>query len=76
VLPNEKHEFSVGWQAAQQDRPVGCTLTLGWAGGLHIKLAYGKGRAGELSFSAACPFPQLAGPPFCAARPSVFSAAH
>jgi len=42
-----------GRQAAQQDRPVGCTL--GRSGGLHIKLAYGKGRAGGLPFSAARP---------------------
>ena len=38
MLPNEKHEFSTGWQAAQKRRagrqaalqnwPVGCTLTL------------------------------------------------
>jgi len=43
----------VGRQAAQQDRPVGCTL--GQAGGLHIKLAYGKGWAGGLAFSAVHP---------------------
>jgi len=42
-----------GWQAAQQDRPVGCTLRQ--AGGLHITLAYGKGQAGGLPFSAARP---------------------
>ena len=62
-----------GWQATQQDRPVGCTL--GWSGGLHIRLAYGKGRAGGLPFSAARPalfrnppdrlFVQPTGPPFC-----------
>jgi len=55
-----------GRQAAQQDRPVGCTL--GRAGGLHIKLSYRKGLAGGLPFSAARParlFVQPAGPPFC-----------
>jgi len=80
VLPNKKHEFSPVWraaqkggrQAAQQDRPVDCTL--GRAGGLHIKLAYGKGRAGGLPLSTARPtlfcnppdrlFVQPAGPPF------------
>ena len=34
VLPNEKHELSAGWRAAQS-RPAGCTT--GLAGGLHIK---------------------------------------
>jgi len=53
VLPNEKHEFSVGWRAAQKGGPAGCTT--GQASGLHIKLAYGKGRVGGLPFSAARP---------------------
>ena len=35
VLPNEKHEFSAGWRAAQKGGPAGCTT--GWASGLHIK---------------------------------------
>jgi len=25
VLPNKKHEFSTGWQAAQKGVPAGCT---------------------------------------------------
>jgi len=35
VLPNEKHEFSVGWRAAQKGGPVGCTT--GQTSGLHIR---------------------------------------
>ena len=60
-----------GWQVAPQDGPVGWTLRR--AGVLH--LGCGKGRAGGLPFSAACPalfrspphrlFVQPAGPPFC-----------
>ena len=61
VLPNEKYELSAGGelhrragrQAALQDWTVGCTLR--GAGGLHIKLGYGKGRSGGLPFSAARP---------------------
>jgi len=37
--------------AAQKGGPAGCTA--GRASGLHIKLGYGKGRAGGLLFSAA-----------------------
>ena len=62
MLPNAKHKSSAGWRAAHkagrqtalQARPVGCTL-LRRAGKLHIKLDSGKGRAGGLPFSAACP---------------------
>ena len=43
----------VGRQAAQQDRPVGCTLRR--ACGLHNKMAYRKGWAGGLPFSAVHP---------------------
>jgi len=52
VLPNEKHEFSTGWGAAQKGRPTGCTT--GRASGLHSrpKLVCGKERAGGLPFSA------------------------
>jgi len=53
VLPNEKHEFSAGWQAAQKGGPAGCTT--GQASGLHIKLAYRKGQARGLPFSAVRP---------------------
>jgi len=35
VLPNEKHELSAGWRAAQKSGPAGCIT--GLAGGLHIK---------------------------------------
>ena len=35
VLPNEKHEFSAGWRAAQKGGLAGCTT--GRANGLHIK---------------------------------------
>jgi len=35
VLPNEKHELSTGWRAAQKSGPAVCTT--GLAGGLHIK---------------------------------------
>jgi len=38
VLPNEKHEFSAGWRAAQKGGPAGCTT--GWASGLHIKAVW------------------------------------
>jgi len=38
----------VGWQAALQDGPMGCTLRL--ASRLHIKLGYGKRRP------EGCPF--------------------
>jgi len=80
-MPNEKHEFSTGWRAAQKGRPASCTT--GRASGLHIKavwglhskLGCGKGRAGGLHFSAARPalfrsppdrlFVQPAGSPFC-----------
>jgi len=78
MLPNAKHKSSAGWRAAHkagrqtalQARPVGCTL-LRRAGKLHIKLDSGKGRAGGLPFSAACPVL------FCSlpARPSIFCAA-
>jgi len=86
VLPNEKHEFSADWRAAQKGGLAGCTT--GRTSGLHIKAGrrsahkagLRKGRAGGLPFSAEKkhPFPQAAGPPFCAsrpARPSVFCAA-
>jgi len=73
MLPNEKHEFSTGWRAAQKGGPAGCTP--GQASGLHIKLAYGKGWARGLPFSAARPalfhnlpdrlFVQPASLPFC-----------
>jgi len=26
VLPNEKHEFSAGWRAAQKGGPAGCII--------------------------------------------------
>ena len=54
-------------QAAPQDEPAGCTLKQSdW---LHIRVGYGKRRAGELPFSAAPrPFPQPAGPSVCAAH--------
>jgi len=74
VLPNKKHEFFAGWRAAQKGGPAGCTT--GWASGLHIKLGCGKGRTGELSFSAARPtlFCSPTDCLFCAARPSVLCA--
>jgi len=53
VLPNEKHEFSRGWQAAQKGEPAGCTT--GRASGLHIKAGCRKGWAGGLPFSAGRP---------------------
>jgi len=68
-LPNEKHELSAGYRAALQDGPVSCTLRR--AGGLHIKLGCGKGRAGGMPFSAAHPAPLCRS----AGRPSVFCAA-
>ena len=86
MLPNEKHEFSVGWRAAQKGGLAGCTT--GQASGLHIKagrraahyagLRKRAGRRAALFCSTPRPFPQPTGPPFCAARPalSVFSAAH
>ena len=52
VLPNEKHELSAGWRAAQSG-PAGCTT--GLASGLHIKLRCGKGRFQGMPFSAARP---------------------
>ena len=54
-------------QAAPQDKPAGCKLKQSdW---LHIRVGYGKRRAGELPFSAAPrPFPQPAGPSVCAAH--------
>ena len=75
----EQHRRA-GRQAALQDWPVGCTLR--GAGGLHIKLGCGKGRAGGLPFSAARPAVFRSPPPrlfvqptslpfclvFCAAR--------
>ena len=80
MLPNEKHELSAGWRAAQKSGPAGCTqdwpvgCTLREASGLHIKLGCGKGQSGGLLFSAACPalfrspshrlFVQPIGPPF------------
>ena len=73
MLANEKHEFSMGRRAAQKGGPASCTT--GQASELHINLAYGKGWAEGLPFSAACPalfrnppdrlFVQPAGPPFC-----------
>jgi len=69
VLPNEKHEFSMGWRAAQKGGMAGCTLS--WPT--------------EKGGPEGCPFLQpalplsatrltafLCSPP---ARPSVFSAA-
>jgi len=38
AFPNEKHEFSVGWQAAQKGGPAGCTAER--ASGLHIKAGW------------------------------------
>jgi len=61
-LPNEKHEFSAGWRAAQKGGPLGCTLRR--AGGLHIKLGCGKGRGGGLHFSTARPV-LFRSPPDC-----------
>jgi len=49
--------------AAQKGRLACCTT--GRASGLHIRLGCGKGRARGLPFSAARPFVQYAGPPFC-----------
>jgi len=43
----------VGWRAAQKGGLAGCTTRQ--AIGLHIKLAYWKGRGGGLLFSAARP---------------------
>jgi len=57
MLPNEKHEFSTGWRAAQQNGPVGCTLS--WPAE--------KGR------SEGCPFLQPAGPPLSFAQPAKIS---
>ena len=53
MLPNEKHEFSGGWRAAQKGGLAGYTTKQ--ASGLHIKLGRGKGRAIGLPFSAVCP---------------------
>jgi len=59
VLPNEKHELSAGWRAAQKSGPAGCTtglaggLHIKGASGLHIKLGCGKGQSGRLPFFAA-----------------------
>jgi len=38
VLPNEIHEFSAGWRAAQKGWPAGWTT--GGASGLHIKAGW------------------------------------
>jgi len=67
VLPNEKHEFSKGWQAAQKSGPAGCTT--GRASGLHIKAGCTVSWAAEKSGRRAALFRS---PP---ARPSVFCAA-
>jgi len=53
MLPNEKHEFSGGWRAAQKGGLAGYTTKQ--ASGLHIKLGCGKGRVIGLPFSAVCP---------------------
>jgi len=55
----------VGWQAALQDGPVGCTSRQ--AGVLHIKLGCKKGQDGGLPFSqsSACWIALLCSPPFC-----------
>ena len=58
MLPNEKHEFSAVWQAAQKGARAAWQAAPqdgGWASGLHIKLGCGKARAGGLPFSAARP---------------------
>jgi len=78
VLPNEKHEFSAGWRAAQKSGSAGCTA--GPDSGLHIKAGWWaaqyaglrKRAAGGLAFSAARQTSFLCSRP---ARPSVFCAA-
>jgi len=75
MLPNEKHEFSTGWRAAQKGRPAGCAAlqnkaTLRRTSGLQ-KCA---GQRAVLFCSPPHPFPQpafLCSPP---ARPYVFCA--
>jgi len=64
MFPNEKHEFSGGWRAAQKGGPAGCTT--GQASGLHIKLGCRKRRAGGLPFTAGRPVRPFV--PFCAPR--------
>ena len=66
-MPNEKHEFSAGWRAAQKGGPAGCTT--GRSSGLHIKAGWGLQSAPP--FSAAHRTTFLCSP---LARPSVFCA--
>jgi len=48
VLPNEKHEFSMGWRAVKKGGPAGCTTERVCE--LHISWAAEKDR---LPYSAA-----------------------
>jgi len=57
----------MGWRAAQKGGPAGCTT--GQASGLHIKLACGKGQAGELPHPFLQPFFT---PPFSATGRTAF----
>jgi len=56
VLPNEKHQFSVGWRAAQKGGLAGCTT--GRASGLHIKAGCTLSWAAEKGRPEGCPFLQ------------------
>jgi len=72
VLPNEKHEFSAGWQAAQKGGTAGCTT--GRASRLYITEGCTVSWAAEKGGPEGCLFLQPAGPPFCAAhRPVLLS---
>ena len=63
VLPNEKHQFSVGWRAAQKGGLAGCTT--GRASGLHIKAGCTLSWAAEKGRPEGCPFLQPHPTLFC-----------